>query len=220
MATISDIARAADVPVESVLRVLNRDEVSSDVVARVLSAMDAHGYDRLPRRESGGGTGVAPTEPPTRDEEKKTRSRGVSGEIVAWSPDRGVHADDAVGRAREQLLRAVDDLVSELEGPEPQGRRSDPLGIRGLGDRMRILDARLERLTQDVDRMSRELELARNERLEDLTLLVDLITTSWRAADRRLGRIDHKLERIEGLAGAGAGDAAVQGARRFRPRLP
>jgi hypothetical protein len=62
-----------------------------------------------------------------------------------------------------------------------------------------VMEARLDRLAREVEGMKRELGRGRNERLEDLTLLVDLITTSWRAVDRRLGRVDRKLERMEGL---------------------
>jgi hypothetical protein len=111
--TLADIARAADVPVESVLRVLHHDEVSSDVAERVRDAMAAY-----------------------------TQGAGV--------------------------------------------------------------DALLRRLAQDVDELKLELRRAQSERLEDLTLLVDLLTTSWRAVDRRLEAMDRKLDRIEGQ----------------RPRLP
>jgi hypothetical protein len=146
--TIADIARAADVPVESVLRVLSRDEVSSDVVARVREAIERYGYGRMPRLAS--------------DARETSSLPAVSGEI-GWD--------------------------------EP----SDP------GD----ADVLLHRLRKDVDEIKLELQRARTERLEDLTLVVDLITTSWRAVDRRLGRIDRTLERLEGPRNRGS-----------RPRLP
>ena len=72
-------------------------------------------------------------------------------------------------------------------------------GIRPLTDRMMSMEASFDRLAREVQEMKRELSRARSERLEDLTLLVDLITTSWRAVDRRLGRIEQKLERMEGF---------------------
>jgi hypothetical protein len=125
--TLADIARAADVPVESVLRVLHHDEVSSDVAARVREAMERYGYGRVPPRT-----------------------------------------------------------------PLPDADRTIPV------------DALLQRLAQDVDELKLELRRARSERLEDMTLLVDLLTASWRAVDRRLEAIDRKLERLEGA----------------RPRLP
>lgn len=190
MTTISEIAKAADVSVESVLRVLNRDKVSSDIESRVIAAMDAHGYGRLPRSES---ATAAQSDPPT-------AKRAVSGEIVEErrEPDSG--SDDAIRRAREQLLYAVGGVVDELENPSSRSQGPDNLaGIRHITDRMMVMEARLDRLAREVEGMKRELGRGRNERLEDLTLLVDLITTSWRAVDRRLGRVDRKLERMEGL---------------------
>jgi hypothetical protein len=193
MTTISEIARAADVSVESVLRVLNRDNVSRDIANRVIAAMEAYGYGRLPRPE-----GVNTHAPGT---EEKPSPRAVAGEVVGQGHE-GEEVDpaDAVGRAREQLLHAVEDVVTELEDAGSLAQRSEPAGIRALADRMAVMDALLHRLAQDIDGMKRELGRARNERLEDLTLLVDLITTSWRMVDRRLGRIDHKVERMEGLS--------------------
>jgi DNA-binding LacI/PurR family transcriptional regulator len=128
--TLADIARAADVPVESVLRVLNHDEVSSEVAARVRDALEAYGYGRLPQLAARTDTEAAGTSPP-----------------------------DA--------------------------------------DRATMVDALLHRLAQDVEELKLELRRAQTERLEDLTLVVDLLTTSWRAVDRRLGAIDRKLERLE-----------------------
>jgi len=178
VATISEIAKAADVSVESVLRVLNRDEVNSDVAARVMSAMDAYGYDRLPRSAS------AP--------------RALIGEVVDRDSGPGLNDDDAITRAREQLLQAVVEVASELKDPNSVRQHSEALALRPLAARMSVMDALFERLTQDLDGIKRELGRARSERLEDLTLLVDLITTSWRSVDQRMGRIERKLERIEG----------------------
>lgn len=200
MTTISEIAKAADVSVESVLRVLNRDKVSSDIESRVIAAMDAYGYGRLPRSET---ATAAQPDPPTGKPEKAeaaATARAVSGEIVEESRERDFESNDAIRRAREQLLYAVGGVVDELENPSSRSQGSDNLaGIRHITDRMMVMEARLDRLAREVEGMKRELGRGRNERLEDLTLLVDLITTSWRAVDRRLGRIDRKLERIEGL---------------------
>ena len=196
MTTISEIARLADVPVESVLRVLNRDTVSSDVAERVLAAMGASGYHPRVAPDNVAGTSttndVEPSRPP---------SRAVVGEVVSDERTRGVEADDAIERAREDLLQAVGDVVNELEHPESRQGSSGEDPLRVLADRVRTLDARFERVARDVESVKRELVRARSERLEDLTLLVDLITTSWRSADRRLGRIDRKLERIEDQPG-------------------
>lgn len=196
MTTISEIARAADVSVESVLRVLNRDKVSSDIESRVIAAMDAYGYGRLPRSE----TAARPDPPTGKPAEAAASARAVSGEIVEESRERDSESNDAIRRAREQLLYAVGGVVDELENPSSRGQGSDNLaGVRHITDRLMVMEAMFDRLAREVEGMKRELGRGRNERLEDLTLLVDLITTSWRAVDRRLGRIDRKLERAEGF---------------------
>jgi hypothetical protein len=224
MTTISEIARAADVSIESVLRVLNRDNVSSDIAARVVSAMDAYGYGRIPRPEGVAESGGEPTSPSQEagkaGAEKTSGSRAVAGEVVEQSRERNVEADDAIGRAREQLLDAVAEVVSELENPGSLDHRSEVLSVRPLADRMTLMDALFERLAHDLEGMKSELGRARSERLEDLTLLVDLITTSWRAIDRRLGRIDRKLERMEGLPepSSARGALSMGDRRRENPR--
>lgn len=218
MTTISEIARAADVSVESVLRVLNRDKVSSDIESRVIAAMDAYGYGRLPRSET-----TAQPDPPTGKAAKagaRANTRAVSGEIVEESREPDFESNDAIRRAREQLLYAVGGVVDELENPSSRSQGSDNLaGIRHITDRMMVMEAMLDRLAREVEGMKRELGRGRNERLEDLTLLVDLITTSWRAVDRRLGRIDQKLERLEGFpepSGGYGGRRSLGGGRRRR----
>ena len=202
MATISEIAQAADVSVESVLRVLNRDDVSTDVAARVVSAMDAYGYDRLPRpngaTKSGTESNLPKEEAVDEPDETKHASRVLVGEVVDRDPGPGLEDDDAITRAREQLLQAVVQVASELEDPGSIREHSEALALRPLTARITVMDALFERLAQDLNGIKRELGRARSERLEDLTLLVDLITTSWRSVDQRLGRIERKLERIEG----------------------
>lgn len=87
--------------------------------------------------------------------------------------------------------------------------RSADAPLRDAGDRLAAMEARLRQLAQDVDEIKRELRRAQNERLEDMTLVVDLLTTTWQAVDRRLSRIDRQLDRLEGSPG-----------RSRRPRLP
>ncbi len=55
-------------------------------------------------------------------------------------------------------------------------------------------------LTDEIVRLLRERRASehveRRERLEDLALLIDLMTTSWQNVDRRLGRIERRLEEL------------------------
>ncbi|MGZ4408452.1 MAG: hypothetical protein ACXVY6_06625 [Gaiellaceae bacterium] len=202
MATISEIAKAADVSVESVLRVLNRDDVSTDVAARVVSAMDAYGYDRLPRANAvpkpRAESNLPKEEVVGEPDNGSHAARVVVGEVIDRDLGPGLENDDAITRAREQLLQAVVQVASELEDPSSARQHSEALAIRPLAARMTMMDDLFELLAEDLVVIKRELGRARSERLEDLTLLVDLITTSWRSVDHRLGRIERKLERIEG----------------------
>jgi hypothetical protein len=161
--TISEIARAADVSVESVLHVLNRDgSVSSEVVARVEAAMDAYGYRPQP----------ADSEPVERRPEPASSSEPSAQKGSALLSTGNVARD-----------------VAEETRLQRQGRP--------LAERMTVIDGFFDRLAKDLDEIKNELGQARNERLEDLALLVDLLTTSWRAADHRLRAIERKLEQIE-----------------------
>jgi hypothetical protein len=185
--TISEIARAADVSVESVLHVLNRDNsVSSEVAARVVEVMDAYGY--RPQRPDG--------EPAERGPEG-----GVAGDAAEETRlqrhERGVEAEDAFGDADDELLQAVNHAAGEPETAGAKRLRHEALEGRPLAERMTVIDGLLERLAKDLDGIKDELGQARSERLDDLTLLVDLLTTSWRTVDHRLRAIERKLEQVE-----------------------
>src|SRR5262249_56400476 len=66
--------------------------------------------------------------------------------------------------------------------------RAADVPVGGVAERLAAVEARLHGLAQDVEELKRELRRARTERLEGLTLVVDLLTTSWQAGDRRPGR--------------------------------
>jgi chromosome segregation ATPase len=87
--------------------------------------------------------------------------------------------------------------------------RAGDVPVEDVADRLEAIEALLHRLAQEVDEIKLELRRARSERLEDLTLVVDLLSTSWRAVDRRLGHIDRQLDRLERSSAHGG-----------RPRLP
>jgi hypothetical protein len=80
---------------------------------------------------------------------------------------------DAVGNALRDGLR---------EEAAPISRRLAE--VKGLSNQM---IRRLERLETD-------LLAERNARIDDLTLLVDLITAQWRGLNERLDRIEHAVE--------------------------
>jgi hypothetical protein len=151
--TISEIARAADVSVESVLHVLNRDNsVSDDVVARVEAVMDAYGY----------------------------RPQRPNSEPVESGPEPEPSAEPS---APKRSALSTGNVAGDVEG-------------RPLAERMAVIDGLFDRLAKDLDGIKNELGQGRSERLEDLTLLVDLLTTSWRTVDHRLRAIESQLEQM------------------------
>jgi chromosome segregation ATPase len=102
-----------------------------------------------------------------------------------------------IARAREQV-DSLTDAVASLEETLPARvgeavrDQAQPVGrnlaeIRGL---MNQLIRRLERVDGDL--------LAdRNARVDDLALLVDLITSGWQGVDARLARIEDVVDRLE-----------------------
>ena len=161
MATIADIARHASVSIEGVLRVLNREPVSEDVQARVLEAMDFHGF---PRR--------AVTQPAL---------------------------EESFSRAKMDIVQTVKAATAELEESLPR----DVGGV--VIEAMRIevkpvaqdMARALQQLTMRVHELRAEVSSERRERLEDIALLIDLVSQSWRNVDQRLGRVEKMLGRLQ-----------------------
>jgi len=109
--------------------------------------------------------------------------------------------ESALDRTREQLESFVE-TAAELESTMPErvgialheALRTEVLPVarhiaevRGLtGQTIR----RLERLQADLD-------AERAARVEDLALLVELISSGWRGVERRLDRLERIMDRVE-----------------------
>ncbi len=140
VATILELAAFAELPAETVLRVLLREPTNESAQKRVAEAVEALGLPDYPRPD--GHIEVLPLEdePP---------------------------AAPATLAARTDLPAAKDghELVTELYS---------------------LFGVLLDRLDRD-----------RRERIDDLALTVDLTTEGWRMVDRRLGRLEKMIERID-----------------------
>ncbi len=55
----------------------------------------------------------------------------------------------------------------------------------------------LGELAEAVRDLRRETDAERRERVDDLAVLIDLITTGWQGLDARLGRIEKQVSRLE-----------------------
>jgi len=91
---------------------------------------------------------------------------------------------EALAAVTQELETALPDRVGEAV---QEGLRREVLPVaRNLGEIKGLLNNVVTRL----ERLEQELDAERNARLDDLTLLVDLVTKGWQTVDRRLERIE------------------------------
>jgi hypothetical protein len=109
--------------------------------------------------------------------------------------------DAALERAREQI-EALANAAAELESSLPErvggavqdGVREQVLPVaRNLAEIRGLMNQVIHRL----DRLEGDAVADRHARVDDLALLVDLITAGWKSVDGRLGRIETIVARLE-----------------------
>jgi hypothetical protein len=107
----------------------------------------------------------------------------------------------ALGKARE-ALEALAQSGAELESSLPErlgsalrdGMRDEVAPVaRNLAEVRGLAGQTIRRL----DRLQTDLDTERRARIEDLALLVDLVTSGWGAVERRLDRLERSLDRLE-----------------------
>jgi hypothetical protein len=98
----------------------------------------------------------------------------------------------------ESLVSAAEEATAGLSD------RIDDAVRNGLRDQVTPVARNLAEIRGLVNRLIRRLEqlegdnaAERHARVDDLALLVDLITTSWQSAGDRLGRIEETVTRLE-----------------------
>jgi ABC-type transporter Mla subunit MlaD len=115
------------------------------------------------------------------------------------------YRDPALEATMERAREALESLAAtsaELESTVPE-RLSTALreGMRGEVAPVARTLAEVRGLSgQTVRRLERlqiDLDAERRARVEDLALLVDLVSSGWQAADRRLDRLERQLDRLE-----------------------
>jgi hypothetical protein len=109
----------------------------------------------------------------------------------------GAALDALLVRAREQV-EALGAATSALEESLP-GRveevvrgQAQPMG-RNLAEVRGLMNQLLRRLSA----LESDLLTERNARVDDLALLVDLVSSGWKGVDARLGRIESVVARLE-----------------------
>jgi hypothetical protein len=169
MATILELARFANVSAENVLRVVHGEAVAEDVARRVQEAIDALGPPPYPRPS----VEVLPAERPKELE-----------------------------RRHDELLERFAAATAELEATLPQGVSSVVyealrVEVRPVAEHVAEIGSLFEHLLERLEHVGTEVESERRERLEDLGLLTELITSGWRGIDRRLARLENMIARLE-----------------------
>lgn len=147
--------------------------------------------------------------------------RVVHGEPVSEDVERRVYdAIDALGSppfpgqvevlpalpaglpGTDELLQRFQATAAELEAGLPQGVGSVVyealrVEVRPVAQHVAELGALFERMLARLEEVSTSVEDERRDRLQDVALLTELITSGWRSVDRRLARLEQIVARIE-----------------------
>ena len=102
--------------------------------------------------------------------------------------------DAALERARvqvESLAAATTVLQAGLPGQIEEGLREH---FRPSARHLAEVRGLMNQMIRRMERIETDLLSERNARVDDLALLVDLISSGWRSANERLARIEAALE--------------------------
>jgi hypothetical protein len=109
----------------------------------------------------------------------------------------GAALDTLLVRAREQV-EALASATAALEESLP-GRVQD--AVRGeaqpIGRNLAEIRGLMNQLLRRLSALEGDLLTERNARVDDLALLVDLVSSGWKGVDARLGRIEAVVTRLE-----------------------
>ena len=126
-------------------------------------------------------------------ERAKTRIAEAAAGRVAPS-----EVDAALERARTQI-EALAEATAQLEGTLPEkigaamhdGLRAEVLPVaRNLAEIRGLLNQAIRRL----ERLEGDILAERHARLDDLGLLVDLVSSGWKGVSDRLDRVEHAID--------------------------
>jgi hypothetical protein len=102
-----------------------------------------------------------------------------------------------VDAALERARRQVEELAATaatLESSLPEAVRSTLRSEAApMSRRVNEIRGLMNQTLRRLERLEGELTAERHARVDDLGLLVDLITASWRSVDERLARLEHAL---------------------------
>ena len=111
----------------------------------------------------------------------------------------------ALARARDQLAELAQ-AAAELETTVPARIESaihESLAAHMLPAARQLAEVRglSGQTIRRLERLQGDLEAEHRARVEDLSVLVDLVASGWRAVEHRLERVERALDRLEGSLG-------------------
>ena len=106
------------------------------------------------------------------------------------------------GASSYELLERFQATAAELEAAVPEGVSSIVyealrVEVRPVAQHVAELGALFERMLARLEAVSTSVDDERRDRLEDVALLTELVTSGWRSVDRRLARLEKIVARIE-----------------------
>jgi hypothetical protein len=135
----------------------------------------------------------------TDDAIEKARER--LREAAEGRPDAAA-VDATLERARaqvEELAQTAAQLEatipSQVEHAVGEGLREQ---VRPVGRNLAEIRGLMNQVIRRLERVEGDLLSERHARVDDLGLIVDLITSSWKSVERRLSTIERKLESADG----------------------
>jgi hypothetical protein len=129
------------------------------------------------------------------------RARERLKEAAEGRPDAAA-VDAALERARaqvEELAHAAAQLEATLpakiDGALQDGLREQ---VRPVGRNLAEIRGLTNQVIRRLERVEGDLLAERHARVDDLALLVDLISSGWKSVDERLGSLEKSLQAGEG----------------------
>jgi hypothetical protein len=109
----------------------------------------------------------------------------------------GAALDALLVRAREQV-EALAAATAALEESLPSRVEDAVLGqAQPMGRNLAEIRGLMNQLLRRLSAVETDLLTERNARVDDLALLVDLVSSGWKGVDARLGRIEAVVGRLE-----------------------
>ena len=129
------------------------------------------------------------------------RARERLKEAAEGRPDAAA-VDAALERARaqvEELAQAAAQLEATLpakiDGALQDGLREQ---VRPVGRNLAEIRGLTNQVIRRMERIEGDLLAERHARVDDLALLVDLISSGWKSVDERLGSLERSIQTSDG----------------------